>query len=382
MSKETYIEAKKHFANNVSSLGIENYQERLSIIPTDGSDYTFVFMAPQHKELAWLYHDDIPIATELSASLNMCIRMNQGFVSAGLSDRHLKCFEMLHIAGIMPKEEALPLIVKLLQNELSDAIGIWANAHQDDVESINILKQLGLEVIKDEECYFAKSEWTDRTGTRVELKAKRDSGSTSDWELLNIVILSSVGNGVLKTPLIEAGGSYERILSYQDGVTDVHFTSGLEKLERSNDLRNTRAIKDLARLAVVMALNDIRIDVPRTTMKIRQKRVVSVLKELTTSAVVEGLTLGELNTHILDQEQLTNYYSPNSGMPDTCVESGTIIRHYLEYIARRYDNLYSMLERAEKLGLKLNVPENVKRLSDRYDGGSDMLLRYVNRTFV
>lgn len=250
-----------------------NYQTwgNHSIIPgASYSRYPLTFMSAMTDRLEWIYQESIPEVVTTSVSTSFCIRGIASFTDAGLSNKHLKCFEMLTIAGKMNEEEILQNSIDLLRDLLPNAlVELYIVLHPGDEIAKQIAYRNDLAVVEDESCVFEQPAKTDRSGSKVEIKARKQlDGRLLEWELLNVLALSHINQGqtTLDTPLSEASGSIERIVALNEEVSNVFLTScfsikDIQKILRDNgfNIRITEilGIQDLIRPLILMGLSGV-----------------------------------------------------------------------------------------------------------------------------
>ncbi len=192
------------------------------------SNYSAVFMSAMQKPLIWLYKGITPENISSSISTGFCIRSEKGFTNAGSSNRHLKCFEMLTIAGQMHEEQMLALIVQLLKDNMPNNVNIIAHVYPNDRIAQNFFMKHNISFILKDECYFKEPDKTDREGHRVELNLMvQNVEEEICWEIFNCVFITATnyGENKLNLPLVEASGSLERFLVFSEGKDHVLKTS-------------------------------------------------------------------------------------------------------------------------------------------------------------
>ncbi len=234
-----------------------------SVMPTGPYlKYSTVFMSAMQPELQWLYQGEVPESVRTSVGTSFCIRTNKNFQNSGKSARNLKCFEMLNISGRMTQEQLLNEVHQLLLNQLDGSGTVLSmKAHPDDLITKEFCKSVGLECAEDEKSVFSEPDKTDRIGVKAEWFGSRKVGKeTIDFELMDMLAIHSLEHGRRKIspPLVEAGGSFERVLALREGVSNVLMTSafdveGIRRIDGSLTLEKALALQDLIRALLVMS---------------------------------------------------------------------------------------------------------------------------------
>lgn len=361
-----------------------SYRENLNVIPPkEYNNYSLVFMSAMHSSLQWLYRGQ-PNSPAANISTTACVRTNQGFKVAGQSNRHLKAFDMLTLAGEMTPSEIIDASVSLLMRVIDRPdVKLQAVVHPESHELVRICERQDLQVLYDEDCVFNKPAWTDRQGKRIELRASCTSGNHAiDWELLNTVVLthSDYGATRLSTPLVEASGALERVLALRENKAHVLQTSSFLQPSFATEQSDSLAIQDIARAVTFMGLSGLHLGRSHDSVSMRERQMRRALNELTLRCI-GGVVALEV---ILDamKEDVSHVLATHPKASD--------VTDIVSHAEKTYGDLKSTFERREKaydalkkyacgLPATLRNCEELVSVAKKYDGGSMDLARIVMR---
>lgn len=352
-----------------------------NIIPApDGpySNYSFVFMGAMQPGEENLYFGDIPEPSPPTILLSQCIRTDGGFRTAGASPRHMKSFTMLGLSGRHAHLEAVGIQYRLLEYLLREtAFSILAKVNPSDIETLTYLrdKNIAYELSQDDDCIFVESKRTDRTGKRVELIAKGSlqDGTEISWELANCVTLTHIDNGNISLgtqPIIDTGGSLERILALREGSGDVFHTSAYPYAEVNNiaNTENDRVVEkfcDLVNTALIMTTNGIEAKTGRNSNQ-REKTFYACVREI-------AMTILENNIWSIDPEAIIQLVADHINIvspTNVNIEQ----RNVFDLVASIQEQLGYLKERSIKMQTELRRQKRTSILKEQ-------LIVYLGKKF-
>jgi hypothetical protein len=346
-------------------------------------NYGTVFMSAMQRELIWLYKGDIPEVVPPSISTGFCIRTDKGFSNAGSSNRHLKCFEMLTLAGQMPEEQMLESIIDLLKEKIPSDTTIIANLHPDDEIAQIFFKERNISFLLKEKCHFREPDKTDREGHRVEinLKAVRDEQEIQ-WEVFNCVVITSTDNGEkkLSTPLIEASGSLERILAFSEGKDHV-LKTGRFSLDSvvstlpSVDIQAVYKFTDLLRTIIILNQSGYNLGQSIRKSDKRQLLYITACNELILHCLMNNISFETVKKLIKQDFELIKSFGYNC---DEIILQ-RLIQELAETLARLTKKIENIRQYIRSAATKVGIKKAEERALSLYDGDSKRLLPIIKR---
>jgi len=363
--------------DTVLQSGLE-WRSRQNVYPFD-EKYSTIFMNAQRKELFWIYQGDIPSESQIicEGGINWCVR-SDSFEMAGKSNRHLSSFEMLGINGIMREDDAIEKTVRLLTLDTGiHPEQIFTNLSGDNKLAISTLLDLGIS-IRNKPLDFSRID-TNRSGHRLEFNISFESknGINQEWEVQNMVVLTNIGGIQIRKPIIDSGGSFERLIAIKEGVEDIFESSILKPsvdyvkqfFSKKNifEKKIAESFVDLTRTAIIMSESGFIIGT-----KTRQEQTFRKLaREIGIRLIKYEINLSDyLNiiSFIKKEKNIFNDYSDKYQEDLNYLEkSGFILM--IENMLSTYGKIYEKLLDGKNNGLDLN--ELTKKFSKKYDGASD-----------
>lgn len=347
--------------------------------------YPTVFMSAMQPELAWLYQGNIPENVDTSVGTSFCIRTNRNFRNAGQNPLHLKCFEMLWASGRMPEPEFHALVHRLLLNQLhgSEAT-LLMKGHPEDEVAKRFCTDHGLAFVEDATSTFDVPHKTDRKGKKVEWYAtKRLGDEILHWELMDAITVMSHEHGSesLDPPLVEAGGSFERVLALREGVLHVLQSSafdvrGLQRTASDHDhalpLEAALPIQDLIRPVVIMQGSGYALPASQRTANKQEKAYYAICHELALTAMEHDIPadiLPRLIEH--DVQYLRSWEHAGYDVSAcNCVTSAEAVLTVFQSLQERYTATIDYMRRQWS---RQNRAILIKRAADLYFGGTSRL---------
>lgn len=166
----------------------------------------------------------------------------------------------------MPEKELLENVHCLLSNQLEGSGAVLSmHLHPDDIVAKEFCREHSLEFDEDRASIFIEPDKTDRIGMKVEWFATKNAGDKIQRvELMDTLTIYSCNHGSdrIDPPLVESGGSFERLLALREGVDHVQLSSafdvaGMQKVAEAAQyeikLEQALVLQDLIRPIVIMA---------------------------------------------------------------------------------------------------------------------------------
>lgn len=348
-----------------------------SVMPPQelAATYSTVFMGALREDKHWIYHGEAKGKSGLEAGTSWCVRSDSAFMKAGKSPRHLTSFEMFGVDGVADDSNAVSTIYRglasilprchlhLVLHPAHTSIIKWADSNQVKtyLSDKNVLDR------KD----------TDRRGKRVEIVASDEEKS---WELSNVVCVTHIGDEELATPIIDAGGSFERVLAMAEGVPNVFETSVWhgDKDSAQGHFPGLSATNghytgmDLARTICVLARSGYRVGTgSRQEQTIRKAIRAYSLWCVSQRCESAADALDFLNYMNRAGEEVSKLYLwPSRG--EILAQAGIV-----EYLAKTFD------EKIPKIKKRLqSIPQSqrahaIAQIANTFDGGTKELVQAI-----
>jgi alanyl-tRNA synthetase len=342
----------------------------------DNKRYSTIFMTAQRGRLSWVYNsdEDVPEQARREMGIGWCVR-SDALPKAGSSNRHLVAFEMFGTSGIIREDDAIASSVDAVMAATDVNVDhLSAVTSQENLTANHTLRELGVRVAH-QDTSFGRPD-TNRSGHRVELKVDfHTKGQKQSWEVQNLIVLTRVGVQQLRQPIVDGGGSFERLVAIREEVPDVFETSTVIPVvnrakilvPENADPRQAEALADIARTATVMAQSGY--EVGKETRQ--QQTFRKVVRELG----LKGLRLGVTDDQLLELLEFTKKHINNWGVYDgqfpsiqkPFKESGLV-----KMIGTMYETYETMVARLKTAnGLSQDVQKLAVSLSKKYDGGTE-----------
>jgi hypothetical protein len=366
------------------------FRAHASVMPSPAyRRYPTVFMSAMQPDLAWLYQGDVPDSIPTAIGTSFCIRTNHNFRNAGRNNLHLKCFEMLWVSGRMAEANFHDLTHRMLENQLhgSDAI-LSMKIHPDDEVAKRFCIERGLSFTEDETSVFDVPEKTDRKGKKAEWFAtKRIGDEVMEWELMDAITVLSRRNGdeALDPPLVEAGGSFERILALREGVRHVLLSSAFDVrgLRRTADSHGfampqetALPIQDLIRPLIIMQGSGYTLPISHRTASKQEKAYYALCHELALT-VIEHDVPPNIIAHLIEHDAMYLRSWEHAGYDGSSwngIASAEPVLAVLQKIQERYAATFEYMRRQQGI---LERDDLIRRAADLYFGGTTRLAEFA-----
>lgn len=377
MNNSEHLKLRRDLANTSRIIGYK-WSTYGSVYPPQ-DQYSTIFMTAQRQELEWIYGSrSYPQAKGTEAGTGWCVR-SDAIQKAGKSNRHLCSFEMFGLSGIMSEGDAVNSILRFLVDGVGlDTTQVSANIPKGKDSALAPLMDYGIRV-NFSDTPFQRQD-TNRTGYRVEFNVEFEprGEKLQRWEVQNLVILNRIGGMPVVEPIVDSGGSFERLAAVREGVDNVFHSSvfkadylalekniGINKILKSG--LTVECMIDLYRTGLIMAQSGFKTGTNTRREQTFRKVVREIgLKSISAEVSVEEIcnTLKAMAGNIKSWGCYDHDFTFDPKLLNTSGLTEMLAKMY-----QNYDTIRTRLVQEVKPGSDWEVFG--QKLSRIYDGGSD-----------